>query len=156
MKRSLMLDTNLAVLFVAGTADIRYISKHKRLNTFDAEDYKFLLEIIAKFDRIIFTPNVFSETSNLLRYIGDPIRSELLVMLKAIIDKSDEHRIESKNAAARVEYLRLGLTDAVLLELASTGASLLTVDLDLYLAALSAGYSAANYNHIKEQLPGYR
>jgi predicted nucleic acid-binding protein len=148
MKRILMLDTSLSVLFVVGTTKPSYISKHKRLNAFDEIDYKLLCDIIEKCEGIIFTPNVLSETSNLLRRIGEPIKTELMTVFRNIIDSADERTIESKIAAARMEYLRLGLTDAVLLELANSGASLLTVDLDLYIAALSAGYSAANYNHM--------
>jgi len=39
--------------------------------------------------------------------------------------------------------------------LAETGAHLLTVDLDLYLAASTAGYGVINYNHIREARTGF-
>src|SRR5580693_521311 len=53
-----------------------------------------------------------------------------------IISNADERVIESRVAVQRPEYIRLGLTDAVLLELARCcGATLLTIDLNLYLAA---------------------
>jgi hypothetical protein len=56
----------------------------------------------------------------------------------------------------RDEFIRLGLTDSVLLELGRSGATLLTVDLDLYLAALDAGLNVINYNHLKENRPDFR
>lgn len=156
MKRILILDTNLLVLFVVGTTNVSYISKHKRLSAFDDTDYILLNDIVAKFDKLIFNPNVLSETSNILRQIGEPIKAELMTVLKRMIHIIDERGIESRTATERNEYLRLGLTDSVLLELANSGASLLTADLGLYLAALSSGYSVANYNHIKDSRPDFR
>jgi hypothetical protein len=64
---------------------------------------------------------------------------------------AEEHIIKSKVVVGRKEFIRLGLTDAVLLELAHTGATLLIVDLALYLAAWAFGLNAINYNHVREQ-----
>lgn len=47
-------------------------------------------------------------------------------------------------------FLALGLTDAVLLEAVSSERPLLTVDLELYLAALrSDEHSAINFHHYR-------
>jgi len=64
---------------------------------------------------------------------------------------AEEQVIKSKVAVGRKEFIRLGLTDAVLLELAHKGATLSTVDLALYLAARASGLNAINYNHVREQ-----
>ncbi|MDQ0467984.1 hypothetical protein [Labrys wisconsinensis] len=100
---------------------------------------------------VIFTPNVLSETSNLLRQIDDPIRTEISKAFKNIIHRATEEIVESRIAVARSEFVRLGLTDSVLLEAASKGLTILTADLDLYLAALSSNLSAINYTHIQEE-----
>ena len=48
----------------------------------------------------------------------------------------------------RDAFPRLGLADAALLEAVSADAPLLTVDFDLYVAALASGEeSAINFNH---------
>ena len=62
-----------------------------------------------------------------------------------------ETYIPSNVAVQRQEYLRLGLTDSVLLELTVSSAFLLTTDLGLYLAAANAKLPVENYNHIKER-----
>jgi hypothetical protein len=156
MATKLILDANLSILFVVGITKRDYIAKHKRLRPYDEVDFDNISNLIANSDGVIFTPNVLSETSNLIRYIGDPIKSEVSMRLGAIIAAADERVIESKIAVMRSEYVRLGLTDAVLLELACFGATLLTIDLDLYLAALAAGLNAINYNHIKELRPDFQ
>ena len=50
--------------------------------------------------------------------------------------------------------MRLGLTDAVSLRTNGESRYLLTTDLDLYLAALSRGQQAENFNHIREAAEG--
>jgi hypothetical protein len=92
------------------------------------------------------TPNTLTETSNLLRQIGDPARQELTEALRSFIQSRQELGIASVEAARRLEYAKLGLTDAVLLEIAGLKRqgllpTLLTADLDLAVAAELHGYS---------------
>ena len=94
------------------------------------------------------TPNTLTEASNLLGQHGEPQRSRLLLMLRALIEQSPESVVASVEAARHDVFPRLGLTDAALLEVVSADAPLLTVDLDLYVAALASGDEAAiNFNH---------
>lgn len=58
--------------------------------------------------------------------------------------------MESARAAARPEFLRLGLTDSSLLEIAAEDVVVLTADFDLYRAALSAGRPVVNFNHVRD------
>ena len=151
MPRTILLDTNLLVLFVTGLTNPNYISKHKRLQVYGIKDFEMIRDIVAMYDELIICPNVLSETSNLLAYMKDPIRSELFSTLKVISDRFDETYVESTAAMKIVDYSRLGLTDAVILHLSSTGSGLLTDDLDLYLAAIRHGFPATNYSHVREQ-----
>ena len=151
MATAIILDANVLLLVVVGLTNPDYISKHKRLQAFDKFDFDTVAEMIAASAGVVFNPNVLSETSNLARYTADPIKTQLANTLKVLISNTGERTIDSKIAVNREEYLRLGLTDSVLLELARSGATLLTVDLDLYLAASRSGLAAINYNHIKGQ-----
>jgi hypothetical protein len=60
-----------------------------------------------------------------------------------------ERFIESRVAASQSEFLRLGLTDAALLQAADEPATLLTADVDLYLAAVKRGFKAENFNYLR-------
>ncbi|KAF0165241.1 MAG: hypothetical protein FD157_1593, partial [Rhodocyclaceae bacterium] len=68
----ILIDTNLLVLYVVGTASRSYIEKHKRLTEFVVEDYDALLKLINNASAVFVTPHTLAETSNLARYIGEP------------------------------------------------------------------------------------
>lgn len=152
MPSRVLLDSNLALLLVAGLTTPSSIAKHKRLQAYDIDDFEAIAGLVDQSGGLQFCPNVWSETSNLVRYTGEPLRSEISRTLARLVAAFGETYVESGTATQREEYVRLGLTDSVILCLAETGTTLVTVDLDLYLAAQSAGYeNAINYNHLRER-----
>ncbi|MGX9727438.1 MAG: PIN domain-containing protein [Candidatus Electronema sp. VV] len=152
MKGGLLIDTNLLVLFVVGTAAKEYIAKHKKLTEFTVEDYDLLVKLIARASEVLVTPNTLTETSNLAAYIGEPARSKVLDVLRTVSTGSQERYVPSSAAARRSEFIRLGLADAALLEAtAAEKATLLTADFNLYHAALAKGSQALNFNHLRDQ-----
>ena len=146
--KSVYLDANLLVLLVVGETDSKLIAKHRRLKTFQEEDYDILIDMIGHVDEILVTPNTLTEASNLLAYHGEPERSRLFEVLRFLVEKQEEIVVTSRIASQRKEFIRLGLTDAVLLEVVSSSNPLITVDLSLYLAAISEDSgSAYNFRH---------
>ena len=147
-----ILDTMLLVLLVVGTASREYIGLHRRLRAFTVSDFDLLREkFLAHVSSILVTPNTLTETSNLACQISEPARSRISVVLRELTKKCDEHYRESRDASDRAEFLRLGLTDSVLLDVAARGI-LLTTELDLYVAAIKSGYRAINFNHHRQNL----
>ncbi len=149
--KAFLLDSNLLLLFVVGATSRALISRHKRLKAFIEKDYDKLVELLSDVPQVLLTPNTLTETSNLAGQIDEPARTEIYRMLRAVIDRTDEHYIRSPEAAGRSEFLRLGLTDAALLEASSEEIVILTTDVGLYLAALDKGSPARNFNHIRDQ-----
>ena len=118
------------------------------LRTFEIADYERLVRLIRETDRVLVTPNVLTEASNLLAQHGNPERSRFFDTLRALIWKAEETVVASRVAADNSAYNRLGLTDAALLEVVSRANPLITVDLDLYLAASAKESEAAfNFRH---------
>ena len=146
----IVLDSNLLVLFVVGTASRDYIGRHKRLKAFAVADFQLLIQVLSGAPEVLLTPNTLTETSNLVGHIDEPARTEIYKVLGNVIARMSEHYVPSRVAIARPEFLRLGLTDATLLEPQFQDATLLTTDLHLYLAALQAGRSAFNFNHLRD------
>lgn len=147
----ILLDTNLMVLFVVGTTSRQYIPRHKRLAAFTVDDFDTLVSVISRAPSVLVTPNTLTETSNLAAHIAEPARSEVFRVLRAVISKVQETYVPSTVAAKREEFIRLGLTDAVLMEASSQEAAVLTTDLNLYLAAIAKGSPAVNFNHLRDQ-----
>lgn len=148
---SLVLDTNVLMLLVAGTCLGDRLTALKRLNGESLETFGLLLAYLDEVPAfpLIVPPHVLAETSNLLVLGANDRQAEALRQTLAdFVPRFDERSVELSKAALRTEYHRLGLTDAVLLCLARTGSPLLTKDGDLYRAALHAGYAVTNFNYL--------
>ena len=145
----LILDANLLVLLVVGRAAREYIGKHKRLRAYSVSDFDLLIKLLSSASKIVITPNTLTETSNLVRQISEPARAQILLVLRELIARHDEHYRDSRSVSKSDEFPRLGLTDAVLLDIAGQYGTLLTTDLDLYVAAVKRGYKAVNFNHYR-------
>lgn len=143
-QQGLFVDAGLLLLLVVGATDPAIIAKHRRLDGYSTDDFDLLIEIIEAGGGLVYvTPNTLTEASNLLRQHGEPERSVLVARFAELIERSDEVIVASAQAAQRSEFPRLGLTDAALLEVISEDQPLLTVDSDLYFAALATNERAA-------------
>lgn len=147
--RSVVLDTNLLLLLVVGDFDRRLLARHKRTQRFSSADFELLRRFLDRFECIVVTPNVLTETSNLLKQTDSKTGIELLGALERWLKLFLEKYVESRRAARLPEFTRLGLADAALLEEPLTGSELLTDDLDLYLAASSLGRTVHNFTHLQ-------
>ena len=148
--QGIFIDANLLVLLVVGATDQALISKHRRLRRFMVEDYERLIELIRQAGQVFLTPNTLTEASNLLAQHPNPERSRFFAVLRRIIGKNEEIVVASKTASRNNAFVRLGLTDAVLLEVISAETPLVTVDLDLFVAAFAKGEVAAlNFTHLQ-------
>lgn len=151
--RRLLLDTNLLVLLIVGSHDRSLVSRHKRTVQYTTEDFDLLLELVGGYDELLVTPNILTETSNLLRQIRAPLDSQLTEVLGTWINQPimRENYVASANASGVEEFPRLGLTDAGILELLSGPVPFLTDDLDLYVAVSTKHPNlVANFNHLRK------
>lgn len=147
---TVLLDSNLLVLFVAGMSSREYIGRHRRLRDYSEEDFDLLVEFIRPMSALVVTPNILTETSNLLSGIAEPARSHIADTFRQIMGSMDERFVQSTRAVEQREFPRLWLTDAAVLTELANSHVLLTADLDLYLAASQRGYSAVNFNHLRQ------
>lgn len=144
---AVLLDANLLVLLIVGLTSPDYISRHKRLRAFTIEDFELLRELLNSAQRIIVTPNIVTETSNLASQISEPARGRVLTVLRALLAGVIEVYVPSQSAAAGGAYLRLGISDAATLAVTMDDLTILTTDLDLYLESMRAGRAAINFVH---------
>jgi len=147
---TVLLDSNLLVLFIAGMSSREYIGRHRRLRDYSEEDFDLLVEFIRPMSALVVTPNILTEASNLLSGIAEPARSHIADTFRQIVGSMDERFVQSTRAVEQREFPRLWLTDAAVLTELANSHVLLTADLDLYLAASQRGYSAVNFNHLRQ------
>lgn len=145
----MLVDTKLLMLLAVGMYRKDFITSHKRTDTFTAEDYD-CLEILIEGHELILTTNVLTEASNLLWSGSDPHKSEIRKILKVIVESCSEQFLSSAEVTQCREFMKLGLTDAGILELKEKAGIILTADLDLHLAALARGLTSENFTHYRD------
>jgi rRNA-processing protein FCF1 len=145
-----LLDSNLLLLLIVGDTRVDYIEKHKRTRTFTEDNY---LELGKLIENCVLTtvPHVLAETSNLLK-IGahGALLQEVLQTFKQFVIDYEEQRIESKFGVNLAAFNYLGLTDAILIVAASSGATLITMDGPLHRDALGKGLSSIHFVELIE------
>ena len=108
------------------------------------------MELLGDAEQLSVTPNTPTETSNLIGQHGEPERSLLMKQLQYLIHSSQEIVVSSNEASSNAKFEKLGLTDAALLEAATSDIPLLTVDFDLYLASIESGEErAVNFTNFR-------
>jgi hypothetical protein len=134
----IILDAHLLLLLIVGTTSRDYIGMHRRLKDYTDDDFILLTRMLSLASKIVVTPNILTETSNLAGYILEPARTRIYETFRAVVadDGTEEQYAQSKLTVTGSEFTRIGLTDVGMMHIATPSHMLLTADLDLYLAAL--------------------
>lgn len=150
MTPHVLLDTNVLVPLVIGEADQSWIAGHKNLSKYDIAAFELAKSIVGNIDRLVVTPQVPTEVSNIsVQGVREPRRTTVRKMFGVLAQKATERNLDCGLAVDDAAFLRLGLTDAVLLALAMMDSELITDDLDLYLEAKRRGLPVSNFTHMR-------
>jgi hypothetical protein len=151
-KCGLLLDTNLFVLLVIGMIDRKEVSKNKRTSAYTQEDFDILLRFIGRFSKIVVTPHIMAETSNLVDVFNKKLKSAPFLIIKNLLEKGtfNEINIPSIEIINSSGFLQYGLTDSGLVEVASNKFLILTDDLKVANYAYSKSADIINFNHIRD------
>lgn len=113
--RGVIIDSNLFVLLIVGFYKCALITSFKRTSKYSVKDFRQLAQFINDFQKIIVTPNVLTEVSNLLNSLSDLDRIKVLETLKNFINEERvqvlEEYIPSKIISNLHTFSYLGLTD---------------------------------------------
>jgi acyl-CoA synthetase (AMP-forming)/AMP-acid ligase II len=103
--KGVLVDTNLLVLFLIGLVNKRRILSFKRTQDFTIEDFDPLSRLIYWFGKLVTTPHVLSQVSDL----------------------TESHE-EGKMLVSHPLFSRLGLADAAIATVCTRGTLVLTTD----------------------------
>ena len=150
-RAGLLIDTNLLVLFVVGGVNRDRIESFKRTGQYSKTDYQLLLRVLDGFEPLYTLAHVMAEVSNLTDLTGrEGLQARQL--LKETLTILREPEMPSVRAAQSGPYESLGLVDAAIAALAREyKCTVLTDDLDLYLALSREGIMALNFAHLRER-----
>lgn len=140
-ERRILLDTNLLILLVAGSTSLARIARHKRLSDFVEGDFHQLISVLSKADKLVVTPNILTETSNLIGSPKNPSDAALFMTLANLVQNSDleEIYVPSIDVMQMPQFNYLGLTDAAVLALKEKKIVVLTRDARLVEACSRVG-----------------
>jgi hypothetical protein len=146
--KGVLVDTNLLVLYLVGTVNKQRILNFKRTGDFAVEDFELLVRLISWFGKLIATPHVLSQVSDLTDLTG----AELIAVrrvFKALVEQVEESCDASRLVVDDPAFERLGLTDAAIATVCSRGILVLTTDVRLQIALQARDIDALNFNHIR-------
>lgn len=147
--KGLLVDTNILLLYFVGKTNINRIQKFKRTEQFDPDDYKLLDNILAKFSKIVTTPNILTEVSNFLNQLGEPERNISLDIFAQSLSILDEHYISSEEVIKFSAFTRFGLTDSAIASFPKNQYLVLTDDLKLAIYLQSQDINTVNFNNLR-------
>ena len=150
--KGLLLDTNLFLLFVVGSAVPKALSTFKpTMNQgFTARDFDLLSRIMSLFSRLVTTPHILTEVSNHSEKLKGPMGLKLFSHMDALIQNIDEEFQASRQICARPEFPRFGLSDTAIAAIAPGRFLVLTVDFPLAGHLKKSGVAVLNFNHLRQ------
>jgi hypothetical protein len=152
-----LLDTNLLLVYGIGRTDRSWIARHKRTREYSIGDFELIVGILAHFQRLITTPHILAELSNLAINYKDrapPYLNDIV----ATIEETHELHVPKESVVRSASFPRLGVTDSGIAHLATQENYLVvTADLPLWLYLQSYQCDALNLNHLRsaEWLRGF-
>jgi len=146
------MDTGVLLLHVVGSIDPGRVDSFKRTQSqgYRAEDFQVLQQFVAPFQRSLSTPNILTEASNLLKGGSEAETQAYRTALRRYVEAVDERYLPATPIVAEPAYLKLGLTDAGLVQHAiKAGILVLTDDAQLagWLYHLNA--DVVNFTHLR-------
>jgi hypothetical protein len=144
-----LVDANLLVLLLVGAINRQRILNFKRTQNFTIEDFELLTRLMDWFGKIVTTPHVLSQVSDLTDLSGKELR-EIRQKFKLVVEQIDESYDESRVLVADPIFERLGLADAAIATVCSREILVLTADVKLQLAVQQRGWDALNFNHVRQ------
>ena len=150
--KGIVIDSNLLVLLLVGLFDYDQIEKNRRLNNFEKEDFnKLVLLIEAVSNKIVITPNILTEVSNLTENYNEETQSSFFKFLEIIIKSFEEHNTASTEVISNNQraFYKFGLADSSIVNLSKEEYLIITADFPLYHFLSSQNLNVINYNHLR-------
>ena len=147
--KGLLVDTNLLLLYIVGKNDPERIPRFKRTMSFTIEEFDLLSKFFEIFDKLVTTPNVLTEVSNLLRGLPENLCFSFFNDFATRIPTFEEHFTSSAALSSSPLFHKFGLTDCGIVELVKDSYLVLTDDFPLVGYLQNRNIDVINFNHIR-------
>ncbi len=147
--KGLLVDSSLFLLLVVGLLDPRQIERFKRTQVFDPGAFDLLKRVVRLFARVVTTPNVLTEVSNLLGQLPEEGRERYSSVFADLAGRTEEEYRPSRGLVAHDHFAKFGLTDSSIVDTCKGKYLVLTVDFPLFHYLTNVGIDAINFNHLR-------
>lgn len=147
--KGVLVDTNLLLMYFVGIYDPHRIPKFKRTMTFAVEDFYTLLGFFSYFDRVVTTPNILTEVNSLANQLPNDIKALFNLIFAERLAGLEEHYSDSVMLSQLPHFIKYGLTDSGIVDLAQGKYLVLTDDFRLFGYLQKLGTDVINFNHIR-------
>lgn len=148
----IVVDANLLLLHIVGSADVDQIARFKRTRIFTDDDFLALQLILKRFEHIIVTPNLLTEVNSFLNQLPMEQRAYYFAAFALQIVSLEEVFLSSATLSEKPEFVAFGLTDTGLSSLAGRDYLVLTTDGRLADYLQRQGWAAINFNHFRRYI----
>jgi hypothetical protein len=101
--RGLLVDANILLLHFVGCFDRTLIARFKRTERYSVNDFDVLQSTLARFDRVVTTPNILTEVNSLSNQLWERTRTNYLTAISQRISLLCEEYVTSAEGA-RMEF----------------------------------------------------
>jgi hypothetical protein len=153
--KSVLLDSNLLLVFLSGSIDPNLFGRFKRVSAYTLKDYDLLVRLLGFFTILLTTPHILTEVSNLANSLPERIKPEWNRHFAALIASQQdtpglrERWVPAAELALMSEFAAFGITDAALSAL-SVEALVVTEDYRLSGALRSQGVQVLNFGDLRK------
>ncbi len=147
--KGLLVDTNLLLLYFIGAYDPERISRFKRTMAFTIDEFLLLAMFLGLFEKIITTPNILTEVSNLSGQLPENLRAFFWEDFAGRMLDLQESYTPSTTISASPHFTKFGLTDSGIVGLVKDKYLVLTDDLKLAAYLQNLDIDVINFNHIR-------
>ncbi len=148
--KGILIDSNLLLLYFIGKYNYSLIQRFKRTQKYVIEDYLFLTSVIEFFTkRIITTPNILTEVSNLSGNLENELKTRYFSEFAKQLELLSEFYTPSQDISKLEHFKNYGLTDSGVINLVRGKYLVLSDDLPLVSYLQSKYIDAINFNHLR-------
>lgn len=148
-QKGILIDTNLLLLYFIGQFNLSQITKFKRTSKFTRQDFLILLFVFKQFNKVVTTPNILTEVSNLSNQLPDNLKQAFYSKFADQILDFDERHTSSASICSKDHFVKFGLTDSGIIESAGSEYLILTDDFKLANFLENKKAAVINFNHIR-------
>lgn len=115
--KGLLIDSNLLFVYFIGTYNEALLSKFQRVNRYGKTGYRILFQLINYFDKIIVTPHILTEISNLSTKLDSKFKDSYFHDFLSKLEFFKEENIlvyENRENIFKSKVVIFGITDSMI------------------------------------------